>query len=420
MIILDVLLVLAILAGIFLKNWLMIIVVCVLAFGAFGITFYLIRDNDLRFRQRVLEQAVDLGTEYQQYMSQWEYPFVLLSSTLRVVWYNEAFRRLMKYQECKGKNLEELGIVWGTEKPDWDPISKQIHLEEADFKAVMTQIRLRDKTDNPVEGSFTEIYSLSLQDITRELVLERENLEQQSVVSLIYVDNYDQIVGSMDENLRPLLEANIYRSLSDLSATLNGIMTRLERDRFQIIFPRRSLETLYQNHFAILEEVKRLGSERYQTTLSIGVGVDKEIETARRYARMGVDLALGRGGDQAVVKTKDAQKFFGGMSTSVENTTRVRARLTAYALKELIEASDRVLIMGHANPDLDAFGSALGLYRAVYELKKPVNIVMSEQKHAAVDYLYKQVSENKLYQGLLIDKEEALRYCGFLRTLTAA
>ena len=277
MIILDVLLVLAILAGIFLKNWLMIIVVCVLAFGAFGITFYLIRDNELRFRQRVLEQAVDLGTEYQQYMSQWEYPFVLLSSTLRVVWYNEAFRRLMKYQECKGKNLEELGIIWGTEKPDWDPISKQIHLEEADFKAVMTQIRLRDKTDNPVEGSFTEIYSLSLQDITRELVLERENLEQQSVVSLIYVDNYDQIVGSMDENLRPLLEANIYRSLSDLSATLNGIMTRLERDRFQIIFPRRSLETLYQNHFAILEEVKRLGSERYQTTLSIGVGVDKEI-----------------------------------------------------------------------------------------------------------------------------------------------
>ena len=102
MIILDVLLVLAILAGIFLKNWLMIIVVCVLAFGAFGITFYLIRDNDLRFRQRVLEQAVDLGTEYQQYMSQWEYPFVLLSSTLRVVWYNEAFRRLMKYQECTG------------------------------------------------------------------------------------------------------------------------------------------------------------------------------------------------------------------------------------------------------------------------------------------------------------------------------
>ena len=105
--------------------------------------------------------------------------------------------------------------------------------------------------------------------------------------------------------------------------------------------------------------MKRLGSERYQTTLSIGVGVDKEIETARRYARMGVDLALGRGGDQAVVKTKDAQKFFGGMSTSVENTTRVRARLTAYALKELIEASDRVLIMGHANPDLDEVAHVL-------------------------------------------------------------
>ena len=160
------------------------------------------------------------------------------------------------------------------------------------------------------------------------------------------------------------------------------------------------------------KQVKELGSGRYQTTISMGVGVDPSIDKARRYARMGVDLALGRGGDQAVVKTKDEQKFFGGMSTSVENTTRVRARLTAYALKELIEASDHVLIMGHANPDLDAFGSALGMYRAVYEMKKPVNIVMSAEKHAAVDYLYRQVSENRQYQGLLIDREEAQRYCG--------
>ena len=412
LIIMNVLLVLAVVCAIFLNDIVMIVAVGVLVIGAVLITVYLIRDNDLRFRQRVLEQAVDLGTEYQQYMSQWEYPFVLLTPTLKVVWYNESFRRLMKYQDCRGKALEELGIGWGNDKPDWDPISKQIQMDGKDFKAVMTQVRLRDKTENPVEGSFTEVYSFSLQDITREVVLERENREQQSVVSLIYVDNYDQIVGSMDENLRPLLEANIYRSLSDLSGALSGIMTRLERDRFQIIFPRRSLEILYENHFAILEEVKRLGSDRYQTTLSIGVGVDPQIETARRYARMGVDLAMGRGGDQAVVKMKDEQKFFGGMSSSVENTTRVRARLTAYALKELIEASDRVLIMGHANPDLDALGSALGMYRAAYELKKPVNIVISEQKHAAVDYLYRQISENKLYQGLLIDKEEALRYCG--------
>ncbi|MBO6158985.1 MAG: DHH family phosphoesterase [Firmicutes bacterium] len=412
LILLDVCVVIAAFSGFFLTGFPLWIFALVIAAVSVGISLYLIRDNNKRFRQQVLDQAVELGSEYQQYMSQWEYPFALLSSNLRLVWYNEAFRRLMKHEQCDGKTLEEIGIEWGSDKPDWDPISKQINLNEQDFKALMSQIRLRDKTDNPSEGGFTEVYSLSLQDITRELLLERQNREMQSVVSLIYVDNYDQIVGSMDENLRPLLEANIYRSLSDLSTSLSGIMTRLERDRFQIIFPRKNLDVLYQNNFHILEEVKRLGSGRFQTTLSIGVGVDPEIEKARSYARMGVDLAMGRGGDQAVVRTKDEQKFFGGMSTSVENTTRVRARLTAYALKELIEASDRVLLMGHANPDLDAFGSALGMYRAVYEMKKPVNIVMSAAKHAAVDYLYRLVAEQEAYQGLMIDHDEALKYLG--------
>ena len=411
-IIINVLLVLGILAGMIFEGLMAAIIGTLIVLSSAAISVYLIRSSSLKFRDRVLDQAVGLSTEYQQYMSQWEYPFALLSSNMRVIWFNEAFRRLMKYQDVKGKSIEELGIEWGTDKPDWDPISKQIHLEELDYRAIMTRIRLRDEAENPTEGSYTQVFSLSLQDITRELTLERENRDQQSVVSLIYVDNYDQILNSMDENLRPLLEANIYRSLSDLSASLSGIMTRLERDRFQIIFPRKSLDILYEDHFHILEQVKELGSGRYQTTISMGVGVDPSIDKARRYARMGVDLALGRGGDQAVVKTKDEQKFFGGMSTSVENTTRVRARLTAYALKELIEASDHVLIMGHANPDLDAFGSALGMYRAVYEMKKPVNIVMSAEKHAAVDYLYRQVSENRQYQGLLIDREEAQRYCG--------
>lgn len=365
-------------------------------------------------RERVLGNAVDLGNEFQQYMNQWEYPFALFSANLRLVWYNEAFRKLIKYEDGMGKSIEELNLPWGSEKPDWDPLSKMIRLDGRYYKAVMSQIRLRDQGSYQLDlKSYTEVYSLSLQDVTREILLEQENRDQQTVVSLIYIDNYDQIINGMEENRRPLLEAMIYRRLSDFSTEVGGVLTRLERDRFFLVFPHKNLEKLYENKFRVLEEIKRLNyGNKFPVTLSIGVGVDKDIEKARQYARSSVDLAMGRGGDQAVVKSQEKQKFFGGMTNTTENNTRVRARLIAYALKELIINSDRVLLMGHANPDLDCFGAALGMYRVAYELKKPVHIVMSEDKHAAVDYLYKRVSGDKDYREILIGQKQAEGYLG--------
>ena len=365
-------------------------------------------------RERILTNAVDLGNEFQQYMNQWEYPYALFGSNLRVIWYNEAFRKLVKYEDCIGKSLEELSVKWGSEKPDWDPLCKMIEMEDHYFRALMSQIRLRDKGSYHVDlKSYTEVYSLSLQDVTREIKLEQENIDQQTVVALLYLDNYDQIISGVDDNRRPLMEAMIFRKLSDLSSELGGILTRLENDRFFLVFPRKNLEKLYANKFRILEDMKKLNmGNKFPVTLSIGVGVDKEIETARRYARSSVDLAMGRGGDQAVVKSQETQKFFGGMTNTSENNTRVRARLIAYALKELITGCDNVLVMGHANPDLDSFGAALGMYRGVLELKKPAHIVMSEDKHAAVDYLYRRVKEDKEYSDILINQKQAEEQMG--------
>jgi len=376
------------------------------------LTHYIVRTLKRRTDKRVLQEAMDLQTEYQQYITQWEVPFAILSSGLKVLWCNEAFRKLVNYEDVSGKTPDELGIEWGQEKPEWDPVSHEISVGSGVYRGLMSSLRLRDPS-KPTDSDYTLVYSLSLTDITRERSLERKTVDQQSVVALVYVDNYDQVVASVDESQRPLFEAMIFRQIADWSTGLEGIMMKLENDRYQIVFPRRSMEALYKNEFRILEDVKQLDSgSRLQATISIGVGIDEEIEKARTYARMGVDLAMGRGGDQAVVKTKDEQKFYGGLSTSTENTTRVRARLTAYALRELVEASDHVLVMGHANPDLDAFGSALGIYRAVHELKKPANIVMSPDKHAAVDFLYDKVKESYEAPGILMDLEEAMKVVG--------
>ncbi len=379
-----------------------------------GIAIYVSKVLRLTVRDQVLRSAVELGNEFQQYMNQWEYPYALFSAHLRLEWYNEAFRKVVKYENCKGKTLEELQIPWGAEKPDWDPLSKMITLGDRYYKAVMSQIRLRDQGSYQLDlKNYTEVYSLSLQDVTKEVLLEQENLDQQTVVSYIYIDNYDQTVSNMEENRRPLLEAMISRRLSDFSSAVDGILTKMENDRFIMVFPHKNLEKLFENKFNVLEEMKKLNiGNKFPVTLSIGVGVDKDMDEARQYARAAVDLAMGRGGDQAVVRQKDGQKFFGGMTTTTENNTRVRARLIAYALKELIMESDRVLLMGHANPDLDCFGAALGMYRAVFELKKPVHIVMSAEKHAAVEYLYRRVNEDQDYMNILIDHKQAEEYLG--------
>ena len=371
----------------------------------------LYRTSVKRFRSKVIEVGAQIDSDYQQYMKQWEYPYAILTDQLRIVWCNDAFRHLTGQDDGAGKSLADLKIDWGKEKPEWDPIIKQIQRGDSYFRAEMNQIRLRGVKDMENNADYTQLYSLSLKNVTREVVLEQENLDQQSVVGLFYVDNYDQIMNSLSENQRPLLEAGVYRLLSDQATELKGVMTRLERDRFLVIFPHKYLKNLTEGKFAILDKIKKMDSgSRYQTTLSIGMGIDPDIETARKYARSGVDLAMGRGGDQAVIRSKNDQQFFGGMTTTVENNTRVRARLIAYALKERIEAADQVLVMGHANPDLDCFGAALGMWRIVHELKKPVHIAMSADKHPAVDYLYRRVSGEKDYSDVLLDQEKAEKF----------
>lgn len=368
-----------------------------------------------RFEYRVNEQAVGIATEHQQYMSQWQTPYLMLDNRLRLIWYNDAYRKIMITADPKGMTPDEMGLDWGNDKPDWDPIQKEMIIGDHIYRGLMSQIRLRDN-EEPASNTrgYTLMYGLSLSDITHEKFLEQENLDQQTVVTLVYIDNYDQIVSIMDEGEKPVMEATVYRQLSDLTSELSGVMNKLERDRFLIQFPRKSLGILCdEKKFDILESVKKIESgSRYRITLSIGVGVDKELQVARRYASSAIELAMGRGGDQAVLKTREDQKFFGGMSGSAESSTRVRARLIALALKERIEASDRVLIMGHANPDLDCLGSALGIYRMCIDLKKPANIIVSGEKHSAVTYLYDMIKNDPDHAGAIIDHDEALALCG--------
>ncbi len=257
-------------------------------------------------------------------------------------------------------------------------------------------------------GELSELlYAASLLDITKEKTLALENENIRPIVALIYIDNYDQALGSMEETRRPLLEAMVYKRLNDLTAHVNGILTRMEKDRLFLVFPHEALDRLRETKFKVLEDVRKINiGNRLPVTLSIGIGVAEHLEDSHTYARAAVDLALGRGGDQAVLKNGEKTTFYGGKSGGVEKTNRVRARLIAHALREVIADADQVLVMGHANPDLDCFGAALGMAHTIASFEKKVNIVLNEP-HPAIDILYERVMEEREYAAQMITGAQA-------------
>ena len=205
------------------------------------------------------------------------------------------------------------------------------------------------------------------------------------VVGLIYMDNYDEAMESVEEVRKSLLEALIDRKINQYINSFNGIVKKLEKDKFFFVIKRENLNSAIEVRFDILEDVKtvNIGNEM-SITLSIGIGYGSE-NLSRNYelARMAMDMALGRGGDQAVVKTEKEIKYFGGKAQTVEKQTRVKARVKAHAFRELLENKDKVIIMGHKILDMDAFGAAIGIWRIATSLNKKAHILMGDVNPSA-------------------------------------
>ncbi len=363
----------------------------------------------IRFRQdlreRIQANAVQVSLTQRQYLEQWSQPYAVIDHDGKVIWYNKAFGAV--FENSASLETETFANLIGqtVEMPASEvyPAQTRIDLKDHQYDLLVQMIHREEDQDLGVQ-----MYAVSMEDITEQLALQRENEEIKTVVCLIYVDNYDTIAGRLEEGRRPMLEAMIYRRLNDMTESLNGILTRLEKDRFFLIFPRRSLGILEEGRFPILTDIRQVKvGNTLPLTLSIGVGDADRLDRAQNFARSAVDLAMGRGGDQAVVKNEEKYTFFGGSSIGVEKNSRARARLITYAIRELMAGCEEILIMGHKNPDLDCFGAALGMYRFAVEMKKPTHIVMGSQ-HAAVNTLLDRTRMERDYEGLIITHEEAL------------
>ena len=361
------------------------------------VVFYLIMSLILvSFNKNILmNEMISFATQYGQIQKKLlrdlELPSALLDETGRVVWTNRLFEETI--HKPKGYN-KDIRMVFPAITKDKLPketaelAEVSFSFEEKEFTARMRRIPLADMVENSDIFESEEKYegflvALYLFDETALQLALRENDNQSLCVGLLYIDNYEEVLESVEEVRRSLLMALIERKLNKYFASYDGIVKKMEKDKFFVIIRKQSLRRLKENRFDLLEDVKtvNIGNDM-SVTLSMGIGSDG-MTYAQNYefARTSIDLALGRGGDQVVIKSPEGVSYFGGKSQQLEKNTRVKARVKALALKEIISAKDKVLVMGHSNTDVDSFGAAVGIYRIAKTLGRSAYIVVNSVNH---------------------------------------
>ena len=314
-----------------------------------------------------------------------------------------------------------------TESPDLlgeniDNIIKNINLRKVlnENKEMYTDVCYKDREytvvynviKNEQNKQVKYLMMLYWIDKTEYLNLAQKYEEEKNIIMLIQVDGYDEVLKSASEEKRSLISVELERILSGLETDLHAAVKRTSKDKYIVITNQKGLSKLQENKFTILDTIRDIDyGNTLPVTISIGVGRDGEsIYENIQLATGALDLALGRGGDQAIVKTKDKFEFYGGKSKAVEKTTKVKSRLIGHALKEIVSQSEMIYIMGHKYPDLDALGSAVGIYDICKSLKKETHIVL-DQVNESIDEFVRRLNKCEYYNDLFISREEAIKNC---------
>ena len=318
-----------------------------------------------------------------------------------IAWRNRAFNALVQRDRQSKKDMH--AMFGSISVSDIEDIT-----DKADFHGEYQGRKYRVRiTRLYIEEAY--VYTVCLFDETDLMELKERKEGLKPVIGLIYMDNYDEAMESVEEVRRSLLEALIDRKINQYINGFNGIVKKLEKDKFFFVIKKENLDAAIDVRFDILEDVKtvNIGNEM-RITLSIGIGYGCE-NLSRNYelARMAMDMALGRGGDQAVVKTENDIKYFGGKAQTVEKQTRVKARVKAHAFRELLENKDKVIIMGHKILDMDAFGAAIGVWRIATTLNKKAHILLGDVNPSAKPMVEK-FKTSEYPEDLFISEDKVL------------
>ena len=376
--------------------------------------------SNRRNRPLLINELVNFATQYgtvqKQLLNDFEIPYALLDYNSRFLWMNEKFTEITGKDKNYHKSVTTVfpsltkDILQKSEAVG----SINVMLDDRNYRISMKRIYFDSVTKdsaivaiNDTDEYLTAIYLFDETELNRYI---RENEEQKLVAGLIYIDNYEEALDSIEDVKRSLLIALVDRKVNKYFTEIDALVRKIEKDKYFVVFKYKYLEQLSADKFKLIEDVKsiKVGNEM-AITLSIGVGAGGVSYTQNyEYARMGIDLALGRGGDQVVVKEGEEVTYYGGKAKQVERNTRVKARVKAHALREIIESREHVVIMGHTISDVDSLGAAIGVYCAARVLGKKAQIVLNEVT-TSLRPLVECFTEEKGYPAdLFIKNEEAL------------
>ena len=374
----------------------------------------------------IMNELISFATEYGQIqrklLRDMDLPYALLDDNGKVIWTNVAFETLVHQPKGYKKSITALfPTITRDRLPDdsgVDEAQYDLEYEGNEFTAKFKKISLKDMAEHSEiidsEGYEGYLIAVYLYDETALHIALQEVDDQSLAVGMVYLDNYDEALEGVEEVRRSLLIALIDRKVNKYISAYDGICKKLEKDKYLVIMRKRAIAQLQESRFDLLEEVKtvNIGNEM-AVTISIGVGLDG-LTYAQNYefSRNAIDLALGRGGDQAVIKTPDSITYYGGKSQQVEKNTRVKARVKAHALREIITGKDHVLVMGHRMPDADSFGAAVGIYRIALTLGRKAHIVLNDTI-PAIQPMVDLFKNNPEYEeDMIIGSQQAIETAG--------
>lgn len=394
------------------------IVVSIAVLAYFVWLLFMILNKHVAVSKALMDFASGYAQMQKKLLDEFKVPYGLLDNQGKILWLNNSlgaivgkdnYRKnistvipeLSKIQIQPGKNLQECNVAIGNRI----------------YKVFTEKI---DMSDSPVDvniliaGASSDLYAIYFIDETEITACRKELHDERFVAALIYIDNYDEALESIDEVRRSLLIALVDRKINKYITAGEGIVRKLEKDKYFVVMRYKFLEKLKEERFAILEEVKsvNIGNDM-AVTLSIGIGaMNGSFLKNYEMARAAIDLALGRGGDQTVVRDGNKVTYYGGKSNSLEKNTRVRARVKAHALRELLEGTDNVIIMGHKISDVDAVGAAVGIYTAARIFSKKAHIVLNDITTSLQPIIDLYKNNQEYSPDLFVKSEEALAKVG--------
>lgn len=378
-----------------------------------AIFVYTIWSNNKRkteISEHINELTVSVDKAAQSTIINSPFPLVVLETNGNIIWKSSNFIKEFANIDT-GTTLtdviKELKLkIENSQNTNNISISESMKIGEKNYKVIAEYTKLREKEHKNSSEYMATVYFL---DETNYVKLLEEYTNSRTCIGIIVLDNYEELMQRVTEEEKLKITSNAEKNIYSWVNEYDGLLVKSERDTYVCIFDQLNLEKIKEDKFEILDEIKEIKTQdNIQLTLSIAISENEKTNSEEyKSAKAVIDIALGRGGDQAIIKQNGKYYFFGGRTQEVEKRTRVKARIVAQALEELMNSASNVIIMGHTNSDIDAMGSGMGVYRIAKTIGKDAYIV-NETNGTSLDNFINDLKDIEEYNDVIIDKAEAL------------